>query len=59
MERDIVLKYEDIYRHITPSNKNDKNEDKINKKLLTETSSQYHKNSCFQCFSCCCFLLYT
>ncbi len=60
MERDIDLKLEEIYLSRTNSYDSSK-EDKIDKKLL-DNKEQFNDsiscNNLFQCFSCCCFLLY-
>ena len=58
MEGEIVLKFEDIYTPIRTPNKNYKNhEDKMNRKLLSETNSQSDRNLFFDCLSSCCFFL--
>lgn len=57
MEKETVLKFEDIYTPIRTPNKN--NEDKKNRKLLSESNSQSDGNWFFECLSSCCFLLYT
>jgi hypothetical protein len=56
MERDIDLKFEEIYLSRKNSSESDK-EDKMNKKLLDNTE-QIDDSILFQCFSCCCFFLY-
>ncbi len=56
MDKETDLKFEDIYIPIRSPNKN--NEDKMNRKLLSESNSQSDGNWFFECFSCCCFLLY-
>ena len=59
MEREPVLKFEDVYTHNRTPNKNNKNnEDKKDRKLLSESNSQSDGNWFFECLSSCCFLLY-
>jgi hypothetical protein len=59
MERDINLKFEDIYTNI------DKHNEKYTKKLLNEPSSDINQVEPFFCsyfcnsfLHCCCFFLY-
>lgn len=60
MERDIYLKFEEIY----PNTKNsyDSNKEcKMDKNLLDNKTQFNNSNSCnnlFHYFSCCCFFLY-
>jgi len=59
MEKETVLKFEDIYTHIKTPNENYKDDDKINKRLLSETNLESDGNYFLECLSCCCFFLYT
>lgn len=59
MESDIDLKLEEIY--IGMNRNSEEDEDKMNKKLLSETQSQTDAFCCsnfFECLSRCCFFLY-
>lgn len=60
MERDIYLKFEEIYPNVKNSNDSNK-ECKIDKNLLDNKKQFNDSNSCnslFHCFSCCRFFLY-
>jgi hypothetical protein len=59
MESDIDVKLEEIY--IGMNKKHEEDEDKINKKLLSDTPCQTDAFCCsnfLECLSSCCFFLY-